>query len=133
MSKENVDRMRQSQAAFERGDKDAWRAFVHPDVEVVPIGDWPEGDIHGRDAVWDFFVTANEPWEPGSYELDEVSNGGDRIAARMRRELRGKSSGVEVEYDYWVVFTFHDGLVARAEWFEDRQEALEAARLGPLP
>jgi ketosteroid isomerase-like protein len=47
----------------------------------------------------------------------------------MRRDLRGKSSGVEVEYDYWVVFTFHGGLVARAEWFEDRQEALEAAGL----
>ncbi len=129
MSKENVDRMRQSQAAFERGDKDAWRAFVHRDVEVVPIGDWPEGHINGRDAVWDFFVTVDEQWEPGAYEFDEVSDGGDRIAARMRRELRGKSSGVEVEYDYWVVFTFHDGLVARAEWFEDRQEALEAAGL----
>ena len=129
MSKENVARMRRSQAAFERGDKDAWRALVHPDVEVVPIGDWPEGHVQGRDAVWDFLVTVDEQWEPGTYELDEVSDGGNRIAARMRRELRGKSSGVEVEYDYWVVFTFQDGLVARAEWFEDRQEALEAVGL----
>ena len=54
---------------------------------------------------------------------------GDRIAARMRRKLRGKSSGVEVEYDYWVVFTFRDGMFARAEWFEGRQEALAAAGL----
>jgi ketosteroid isomerase-like protein len=129
MSQENVDRMRQAQVAFERGDKDAWRALVHPDVEVVPIGDWPEGYIQGREQVWDFFVAANEPWEPGTYELDEVSDGGDRIAARMRRELRGKSSAVKVEYDYWVVFTFRDGLFARAEWFEGRQEALEAAGL----
>ena len=52
MSEENVDRMRQAQAAFERGDKDAWRALVHPDVEVVPIGDWPEGHIQGREYVW---------------------------------------------------------------------------------
>ena len=50
MSEENVERMRQSQAAFERGDKDVWSAFVHPDVEVVPIGEWPEGHIQGRDA-----------------------------------------------------------------------------------
>jgi ketosteroid isomerase-like protein len=129
MSKENVDRMRQSQAAFERGDKAVRRALVHPEVEVVPVGDWPEGHIQGRDAVWDFLMTVDEQWEPGTYEFDEVSDGGDRVAARMRRQLRGKSSGVEVEYDYWVVLTFRDGLVARAEWFEDRQEALEAAGL----
>jgi ketosteroid isomerase-like protein len=129
MSQENVERMRQALAVFERGDKDAWTALVHPDIEVVPIGDWPEGHIQGREKVWDFFVAFNEPWEPGTWELDEVGDGGDRVAARMRRELRGKSSGVEVEYDYWVVFTFRDGMFARAEWFEDRQEALEAAGL----
>ncbi len=61
VSEENIERMRQSQAAFEHGDRDAWGAFVHPDVEVV--------------------------------------------------------------------FTFRDGLFARAEWFENRQEALEAAGL----
>jgi ketosteroid isomerase-like protein len=129
MSEENIERMRQSQAAFERGDKDAWWALVHPDVEVVPIGDWPEGHIQGRDAVWDFFVSVDEQWEPGAYELGEIGDGGDQVAARMRRELRGKSSGIEVEYDYWVVFTFRDGLLVRAEWFENRQEALEAAGL----
>ena len=121
--------MRQALAVFECGDKDAWTALAHPDVEVAPIGDWPEGHIQGRERVWDFFVAANEPWEPGTWELDEVGYGGDRVAARMRRELRGKSSGVEVEYDYWVVFTFRDGMFARGEWFEDRREALEAAGL----
>jgi len=129
MSEENVESMHQAQAAFERRDKDAWSASVQPEIQVVPIGDWPEGHIQGRDKVWDFFVAADEPWEPGSYELDEVGDGGDRIAARMRRELRGKSSGVEVEYDYWVVFTFRDGLIAQAEWFEQRAEALKAAGL----
>jgi ketosteroid isomerase-like protein len=129
MSEENIQRMRQAQAAFERGDKETWLGLVHDDVEAVPMGDWPEGHIRGREAVWDFFVAADEPWKPGRYELDEVADGGDYVAARMRRHLRGKSSGVEVEYDYWVVFTFRDGMFARAEWFEDRQEALEAAGL----
>jgi hypothetical protein len=54
--------------------------------------------MRGRERVWDFLVAADEPWEPGAYELDEVSDGGDHVAARMRRDLRGKSSGVEVEY-----------------------------------
>jgi ketosteroid isomerase-like protein len=129
MSEENVERMRHAQAAFERRDKDAWNALVHPEIEVVPIGDWPEGHIQGREEVWGFFAAVEELWERGTYELDEVSAGGDQVAARMRRAMRGQSSGVEVEYDYWVVFTFRDGLFARAEWFENRQDALEAAGL----
>jgi ketosteroid isomerase-like protein len=47
----------------------------------------------------------------------------------VRRDLHGKSSGVEVKFDLWVVATFRDGKVTRAEWFEDRQGALEAAGL----
>jgi ketosteroid isomerase-like protein len=131
MSEENVERMRQVVAAFGRGDKETWRGLCHHDIEVVPIGNWPEAParIRGREAVWDFFVATEEPWEPGTYELDEVTDGGDHLAARMRRDLRGKSSGVEVEFDYWVVFTFRDGKVTRAEFFEGRKGALEAAGL----
>jgi ketosteroid isomerase-like protein len=62
-------------------------------------------------------------------ELDEITAGGDYVVARMRRHLRGKSSGVEVDYDYWLVVRFRDGKMARAEWFEDRDAALKAAGL----
>ena len=129
MSQENVERMHQVVAAFGRGDKETWRGLCHDDIEVVPIGDWPEARIRGREAVWDFLVATEEPWEPGPYELDEVADGGDHVAARTRRDLRDKSSGVEVEFDLWAVLTFRDGKVTRVEWFEDRQAALEAAGL----
>jgi hypothetical protein len=68
MAEENVARVREAFAAFERGDKDAWRELNHEDAEVVPIGDWPEAQIRGHEAVWDFLVAADEPWEPGRYE-----------------------------------------------------------------
>jgi ketosteroid isomerase-like protein len=130
MSQENIERMRQALAAFERGDKETWLGLVHDDIEAVPMGDWPEeAHVRGREAVWDFLVATEEPWEPGPYELGEVADGGDHVAARTRRDLRGKSSGVEVEFDLWAVLTFRDGKVTRVEWFEDRQAALEAAGL----
>ena len=129
MSRENVETMRQAFDAFARGDRDKWRGLFDPDIEVIPIGDWPEAEIRGREVAWEFLVATEEPWEPGSYVLDEVTDSGDHVAARMRRTLRGKSSGVDVEYDYWVVLTFRGGKLARAEWFEDRQKALEAAGL----
>jgi ketosteroid isomerase-like protein len=49
------------------------------------------------------------------------------IASAFTR--RGRSSGVEVDYDYWAVFTFRDGKIVRTEWFEGRDAALEAAGL----
>ncbi len=127
MSQENVERLRLALEAFARGDKAAWDELCDPDVEVVPVGDWPEGEIRGREAAWDFFVATEEPWEPGSYEMVEVIDGDDKVVTRLERDMRGKSSGVEVHYDYWLVVTSRNGKALRLEWFENRSEALEAA------
>jgi ketosteroid isomerase-like protein len=130
MSQENVERLHRAFDAFTRRDKVAWLELCDPDVELAPIGDWPETDpIHGAEAAWDFLVAADEPWERGPYELVEVIDGDDKIVAHQRRDLRGKSSGVEVEYDYWLVLTVRDGKAHRVEWFADRGAALEAAGL----
>ena len=131
MSQENVDKVQRVLDAFTRRDRAAWCELTVPDVEAVPVGDWPEGDIiRGQDAVWDFLVTSDEPWEPGPYEVADAVENHQAVAVRLQRPLRGKSSGVEVEYDYWAVFTFRDGKVIRTEWFEARTAALEAAGLG---
>src|SRR2546423_13211649 len=115
MSHENKEKVRNAFDAFSRRDQKAWSELCDPDFEAIPVGDWPEGHIRGRKAVWDFLITVEEPWEPGSYELTEVIEGGDQVLARQRRDLRGRASGVEVEYDYWVVFTFRNGKACRAE------------------
>ena len=99
MSQENEERVRRSLEAFVRRDKSAWVALTDPEVEAIPIGDWPEPEIRGRDAVWDFLVSVDEPWEPGRFELTEVIESDNRLVARQRRDLRGKASGVEVTYD----------------------------------
>jgi ketosteroid isomerase-like protein len=129
MSEENVEIVRRAFDAFSRGDKTAWFELCDPQIEAIPIGDWPEAEIRGSEAVWDFLVAADEPWEPGAYDLTEIVDNDNYVAARMRRDLRGKSSGVEVKYDYWIVFSFHHGRGTRVEWFADRAEALEAAGL----
>lgn len=130
MSQENVEKMRRAFDAFARRDKTAWLELSDPELELAPVGDWPETDpIRGGEAAWDFLVAADEPWERGSYELVEVIEGDDKVMARQRRDLRGKASGVEVKYDYWLVVTFRDGRALRVEWFEARHEALEASGL----
>ena len=54
MSQENIERLRQALEALARSDKAAMFELSDPDLEVVPVGDWPEGSIQGREAVWDF-------------------------------------------------------------------------------
>jgi ketosteroid isomerase-like protein len=129
MSQENVERVRRCFEAFAQRDRAGWSEFCDREIKAVPVGEWPEGEIHGREAVWDFLVAADEPWKPGRYEAAEVSDGPDTVAVRMRRKLRGRSSGVEVDYDYWAVFTFRNGKAIRVQWFDGREEALEAAGL----
>ena len=52
------------------------------------------------------------------------------LAAIKRQTMRGKGSGIEVEFPpYWQVFTVRNGLVARQVVFLDEGEALEAAGL----
>jgi ketosteroid isomerase-like protein len=62
-------------------------------------------------------------------ELTEIAEDDDHVIARMRRHLRGRSSGVEVEYDYWIGCTFADGRATRIEWFATRDEAVSGTRL----
>jgi ketosteroid isomerase-like protein len=126
MPESNLEVVRRSFDAFARADKAAWCEVTDPEVEAVPVGDWPEGEIRGRDAVWEFLVAADEPWEGGPFELTETLEDENHVVARMRRDLRGKSSGVEVEYDYWVGFTFADARATRVEWFATREEAIRA-------
>ena len=129
MSQENLERLSRGLDAVAGRDKAAWDELCDPNLEVVPVGDWPEGEIQGREAAWDFFVATEEPWEPSSYEMVEVIDGGDHVVTRLQRDMRGKSSGVEVRYDYWLVVTSRNGKALRLEWFEVREEALEAAGL----
>jgi ketosteroid isomerase-like protein len=129
MSQENVETLREALRAFARRDRSAWNELCDPNVEVIPVGDWPEGEIQGREAAWDFFVAAEEPWEPGSYEMVEVIDDDDYVVARLQRDMRGRSSGVAVHYDYWLVLTARAGKALRLEWFERRDDALEAAGL----
>ena len=87
MPEESIQMFQRALDAFAEGDKSAWFELADPDIEWVPVSDWPETDpVRGREAVWAFMEAANEPWEPGDYEMSEAIDGGDRLAARLRRD-----------------------------------------------
>jgi hypothetical protein len=90
---------------------------------------FPTGRRARFEAAWDFFIAADEPWEPGSFEMVEVIDSDDKVVTHLKRNLRGKSSGVEVQYDYWLTAVIRNRRALRLEWFETREDAFEAAGL----
>ena len=131
MSEENVTRLREAVDAFNRRDRTAFLALCDPDYENLPPRDWPESaPTRGREAVWDFFVQGQEPWDEAEFELSEVMDApSDRVVAHQRARMRGTASGADVGWSYWHVISFRNGRAVRSEWFTERAQALEAAGL----
>jgi ketosteroid isomerase-like protein len=131
MSQENVERLRQALDAFDRQDRPAWLALSDQDREVVPSSAWPEAEvIRGGEAVWDFYVGVVATFEDfASGDAELVDAGADKVLVHRRTQVRGRTSGVDVGLDFWVVVTFRDGKILRDHWFADQAEALEAVGL----
>jgi ketosteroid isomerase-like protein len=125
MSEENVKRLEAMYEAFSREDFDAAVKIAHPEVEFTRPG---QGTIRGADAM--------RAWaEPDALEAHTVEPldfriKGKSVLVRQRHKARGAASGIDVEAEVWVVWTFgDDGLVRRAEAFLAEEQALEAAGL----
>jgi ketosteroid isomerase-like protein len=106
-----------------------WRRCAEPTTPSIDATGLP-GSTRGAEAVWNRFVGDSDTWEEGPYEHVEVIDAGnEQVVAHQRREMRGKASGADVIWSYWVVVTFRNGKALRIEYFVDRADALEAAGL----
>jgi ketosteroid isomerase-like protein len=131
MSQENIRIFQEALEAFNRRDRAAFLAVCDPEYENFPPLAWPESaPIRGREAIWDFFVQGQEPWEEVSFEIGEIIDAGnDKVVVKQHAQMQGKVSGAAVAWSYWHVVTYRDGKALRSEWFAHRAEALEAAGL----
>ena len=104
MSQENVEIVRRTLEAFNRGDKADWLADHDPDAVMIPARQWPENaPIRGADAIWDFYLAATDTWDEGATQIGEVIGSGDTLVINNRRDARGRASGANVEFSYWSV------------------------------
>ena len=58
-----LETFRRSLEAFDRRDKASWLDARDEEYEIVTSNEWPEGDVRGRDAAWDFYVTVADTFE----------------------------------------------------------------------
>jgi ketosteroid isomerase-like protein len=133
MSEENVEQARKAIDALNRGDLDAWLAFLSPDVvwEALPgvpgLGELYRGRAEVREWIEQLFELA----EGGIHtEIEQLTDlGDDRVFLAIVLTARGRGSGVPFEMPNWEVIWFSEGLVTRRQIFWTRDEALEAAGL----
>jgi ketosteroid isomerase-like protein len=129
MAPDNVQILRDSFAAWNRGDLAAWLEYVGPDFEYRTAQLFPgiEPAYRGREGMTRFWRTIRDPWETITLELDEVLDLGDRVLELHTFYAKGKESGVEVTQRYANLLSFTDGLVTKMVGYGDDWAAARAA------
>ena len=132
MSEENVEIVRASAAAFNRGDLDAWLEYWTDDIDYRAIEGAPDdhGPIQGKDALRVYVQDWRDTFDDFRQEpVEQIDAGDDKVIAVFRISGRAKLSGVETDLTYAALYTFRDGKIARGREYWTREDALEAAAL----
>jgi ketosteroid isomerase-like protein len=117
---EILTRLRRGYDAFNRGDFDAAVEMAHPEIEFVRPAGQPL--LRGADALRRWMEP--EAFEEQVIEPLEFSITGNKVLVRGHAWGRGAGSGIEVDVDFWAVWTVNeDGLATRLEFYLDDQEA----------
>jgi ketosteroid isomerase-like protein len=127
MSPENVDVMRRMVEATGRQDYQAVLTDLDPQVEIEDT-DIPEST--GADSFLEWLARWDQAWDSWRIEDLEVRPAGDDQAiALFRMVVKGKGSGVELTRHDALVASFRGGRAVKLGYYNDQQQALQAAGL----
>ena len=136
MAEENVEVVRRSFVAFDRGGVDAvisdgiWSREVVWDAS--PTGIPGLGVYRGYEEVRSFFENdwfQAFPFEAWELEIDQLIDNGDQVIVMACQRGRDATSGAAAELEFAQICTVRDGEIIRVETYLDRIKALEAAGL----
>jgi ketosteroid isomerase-like protein len=131
MSEQNVEKVKETLAAYNRRDFDAAVEFFDPEIEWVFPATMRADSCHGPEEVKRFWRGVDEAFEELQVEPRELVDRGDQVAVRLRFHGRGKGSGAQVDEElFHHLITFRDGRIIRIEHLTEWADALEAAGLG---
>jgi ketosteroid isomerase-like protein len=131
MSQENVEIVRSSWEAFNRGALDAFIDCFDPEIELHDVPNYPGAAAHfGRGAFRRHVEGFRDAWGEVRVEIEEIAPHEDQVIARVRYVGIGRESGASVENPAsGALYEFRDGRILRVRQFVEHREALEAAGL----
>jgi ketosteroid isomerase-like protein len=132
MSQQNVEVVRRSNAAFNRGDRDEAFADYHPDVELRDLQHAPDAAelVRGIAAVYVIWDQWNAAFHEFTAEIEECVDAGEFVVAVVRWRATGGASGLAVDQRTADLYEFEDGSIVRVTLgYLDKRAALEAVGL----
>ncbi|MDX6581836.1 MAG: hypothetical protein QOI10_1020 [Solirubrobacterales bacterium] len=129
MSQVNVDWVTRALEHFGRTGQ-PYMDGIDPAVEVFDH-DIPDArnPYRGPEGVFEWLADFGESWDSFSMDVTRLIDAGDRVVALFQISAVGAGSGVPVERDDGMVWTFRDGAVVRIDYFNEQRLALENAGL----
>jgi ketosteroid isomerase-like protein len=130
MSQENVDVVRRIFDRWATGDFGAGLAELDPYVVFVVRPPFPEAvETVGPDGIRKYMRGFLDNWERYAVEARALRAAGDTVVADAVQRGVGKASRIEMEQEFFMLFTFRGGAIERIESVLNEREALEAAGL----
>ncbi len=130
MSRENVEVVRRSLEAWNRGDYSAAMDPIDPDIEAIAaFGGDNDGTYRGHAGLTEMMAAFWGEFEGRRTEIEEAIPAGSDVVVGVRLYGRGKGSGVEINMPMWHVWSLREGKVVRWLMIRTKREALEAAGL----
>jgi ketosteroid isomerase-like protein len=132
MSQENVALVRELLEAFRRRDHERAFDFYDPAIVWEVHDDSDLGGVYpGHEGVRTYWRAWLSAWRDLQFEVQDLRDAGDEVVALIHKQRQwGRHSGIELEMPpYGIVFTIHNGKVARWRFYPAQESALEAAGL----
>jgi ketosteroid isomerase-like protein len=136
VSQENLDFLSNLFASAEALDKEALLAalpqmlpeFCDPEVEWIEDRGRADGRVYrGHEGVYASFAQWLENFDEYGFEVERMSDHGDRVLVEGVEHGRGRVSAAEVSARIYAVVTFRAGKVLRYEEFYEERDAIAAA------
>jgi ketosteroid isomerase-like protein len=129
MSHENVNIVMKVFRAFRERDEETIFGLYASDIEWDLGGYTPWTDqrlYRGHDGVRAFFRQWLADFDDYQTEASDPLDHGERVVVTVVDRARGKRSGVSIERVHAQIWTFRDGMVARIEIRDSREDAVNA-------
>ena len=132
MSRENVDLVHRIYEAVARRDGVTPFGIYAEDI-VWDLSNMERAPLYqkpvyvGHDEVREMWREALAAFGEVDFDVEALTDSGDRVLAEIHERATGRSSGAQVEAIHFAVWTLKDGKAVRLQIFDDRQQALEAA------
>lgn len=128
MSQENVELVQRGLDHFIATGEPDWSTLDEA-IEVHDHDILDAGDYRGHEGFGRWLEDWGTAWAAYSFEPEEFIDGGDRIVAVIHMTTEGQSSGVETKRQDAMVVTMRDGRWLRVDYYNNRNQALEAVGL----